>query len=113
MSAYIVTEKILIKRQEGDYPATIKIVVPESIDMSLYTEVKFCVFTEADVLVFSKTITNSGVEVTGQDIDVTLTASDTIGKSGKHKWECEISNSNEAITIGEGIFMIKKQLITT
>lgn len=112
MSAHLITEKLTIKRQEGDHPATIRIIVPALIDMSTFTEVKFGVYTSSGTLLFLKSLSNGDIVVSDQNIDISLGASDTTGNAGKHVWECEISKTGECITIGEGSFIIKKQLIS-
>ena len=113
MTAYKITEKITITRQEGDYPATITIVVPESLSLTGITEIKFNVYDSENTLIFSRTYSESGgITVSDQTISVALLAIDTLGYSGRQKWELEITNTGEVITIGEGVFIIKKQLIT-
>ena len=112
MAAYIITEKITIRRQEGDYPANIIIIVPVLINMDIFTEVKFNVYNDDETLLFSRTLSGGHITVTDQTIDVTLEASNTLNKEGKYKWECEISRTSEVITVGEGSFIIKNQLIS-
>jgi len=112
MTAYLISKRIAIVRQEGDFPAEIVITVPELINMDLYTGVVFNVYesTIEAALVFSKDLTN-GVSVTDQVITVSLVEADTLGTSGRHNWECEISKAGEKITIGEGSFIVKSKLI--
>jgi hypothetical protein len=113
MTAYVITTKNTITRQEGDYPAVIPIIVPESLSLTGVTEVKFNVYDAEDTLIFSRTYTDSGgVTISDQTISVALIADNTLGYSGRQKWECEITKTGEVITIGEGVFIIKKQLIT-
>lgn len=109
MATYLIGSETTITRQEGD-SADIVMVVPDTLDMDSYPNVKLQVKTTKGVLLIDKA-TGSGISVTGQTITVTLNPVDTKNRSGRHKWECEINDGTNYITIARGPFEIEAELI--
>lgn len=109
MESYIVTKEITIRRQEGD-TGSVVFVIPDIIDLDLYTEIKFKV-SNSGSLIFIKLLSDNSISVENQTVTIPLLAVDTKLKSGNHFWELELSNDTEITTIGRGVFVIIKELI--
>ena len=109
MATYLIKREITITRQEGD-TADVVIVVPEVINMENYNA-RFAVKDNIGKTVFEKNSENSEMTITGQTITIPLLVADTKKKAGKHRWELQISNETEVITIGRGVFVIVNELI--
>jgi hypothetical protein len=110
MATYIIDREISITRQEAD-TADVVFTVPDMIDMSLYPTVKFQVSNSMRTAILKKSTDENSLAIEAQIINVPLLPVDTHGKSGTFRWELEISNANETITIGRGIFVVIPQLI--
>ena len=109
MATYLIKREITITRQEGD-TADVVIVVPEVINMENYNA-RFAVKDNIGKTVFEKKSENSEMTITGQTITIPLLVADTKKKAGKHRWELQITNENEVITIGRGFFVIVNEII--
>lgn len=110
MATYIISKEIDLTRQEGD-TADIVFVVPATLDMGLFTEVKFLA-VKRGVDTIDKSVSDGTITVDGQTITIPLLIADTKSKSGEHKWELEVSNDTpEIITIGKGLLTVTKELI--
>lgn len=110
--SYIATE-IALTRQEGD-TGSIVLIVPDVIDLSTFTVVKFCVFRSGVAFIYKELDDSSGdLTVDGQTITVVLNEEDTQGYKGTNYWECEISGNpdEEIITIGKGEFIVLRERI--
>lgn len=110
MPTYIIDREIAITRQEAD-TADVVFTVPDLLDMSRFSEVRFQVANSMRSNVLKKSLTEGSLSLQGQVITVPLQSADTKGKSGKFKWELEISNATEVITIGRGDFIVVPQQI--
>lgn len=112
IQSYIATE-ITITRQEGD-TGSVVMIVPDAIDLSAFTVVKFCVF-RSGVMIIDKELNDSSGDLTVSDqtITVILNEEDTQGYKGTNYWECEISGNpnEEIITIGKGEFIVLRERI--
>lgn len=109
MATYIIDEDILITRQEGD-DADIVFTVPDVLSLNGATA-KFQAYNTDGVKIIDKSI-GSGIAIDGQKITIDLIPFDTLNKANVHRWELEITTSqNKVITIGRGSLKITKQLI--
>jgi hypothetical protein len=109
MATYLIKREITITRQEGD-TADVVIVVPDVIDMGNY-EAHFSVKDNSRRTVMNKETGNGTAYVSGQTITIPLAATDTKNKPGKHRWELQLTNETEVITIGRGNFVIVNEII--
>lgn len=111
MVAYLIKSEKPITRQEGDTPAPIVFVVPDSLNMSGY-QVKFEVRNASLRRVMLKSTEDGSITVDGQMISIPLLESDTKGKPGNHRWEMQFYNNNPVIiTTGRGPFVIINESI--
>lgn len=109
MATFLIKREITITRQEGD-TADVVIVVPEVINMANY-DARFSVKDSNGRTVFDKKSENAELTISGQTITIPLLIADTKRKAGKHRWELQITNATEVITIGRGVFVIVNELI--
>ena len=109
MATFLIKREITITRQEGD-TADVVIVVPDVINMTNY-QARFSAKDSNGRTVFDKKSENAELTISGQTITVPLLIADTKRKAGKHRWELQITNENEVITIGRGVFVIVNELI--
>ena len=109
MPTYLVKKEIAITRQEGD-TADVVFTVPEVLDLSLYL-IRFHVMDNNRRFIFYKNTEVGTIQKDGQTITIPLSALDTKTKTGTHRWEMELFNQNENITIGKGSFVIIPELI--
>lgn len=106
--SYLVGKKVKLKRQEGD---TGSIVFSVDSEISLTGMVAlFQVRDSADILIFSKTSTDSSITIISQTIIVHLTGTETVGYPGYYNWELQIVGGSQVITLGKGIFEIVPQI---
>lgn len=110
MATYLIKREIQIARQEGD-TADVVVVVPDVIDMGNY-QARFVVKDSSRRAVIDKKSVDGVLTVTGQTITIPLLVADTKGKAGKHRWELQLTNATEVITIGRGAFVIINEIIT-
>jgi hypothetical protein len=109
MAAYIIKSEIKITRQEGD-DSEIVIIVPDILSLNSSTA-KFQVKSQCG-LIFQRA-SGDGITINGQTISIILVPANTKGKSGKYRWELEITTgTGKIITIGRGDFVIEKELIS-
>ena len=106
MATYLITREITITRQEGN-PSDVIINVPESLSLSGKTA-HFRVVDSAGKIIIDK---EDEIVIDGQTLTVLLVASDTARKSGKFRWQLDVSDANGPITIGKGDFVINKSII--
>lgn len=112
MARYLIGSKFRIIVQEGDFPSTITVVLPDALNLALYSEIVFGVYNSTTgAEIFTRKLSTGDIYTDNQDINITLEADNTLGKEGKYSWELEISKGGEAITVAEGTFKIKNQLI--
>jgi hypothetical protein len=109
MPTYLVKKEIAITRQEGD-TADVVFTVPDVLDLALYN-VRYHVLDNNRRYVFHKDTGEGTIQKDGQVITIPLLSEDTKEKTGTHRWEMELHNADEVITIGKGIFVIIPELI--
>ena len=111
MATYLIKSEKTITRQEGDTPAPVVFVVPDSLNMSGY-HVKFEVRNASLRRIISKSTEDGSISVDGQVISIPLLESDTKGNPGTHRWEMQFfNNTPEIITTGRGPFLIINEYI--
>jgi hypothetical protein len=111
MATYLIGSETEIKRQEGD-TGDIIITMPESLSMTPYTQTKFQVKNLSGTVIINKSVSAGTITVSGQTITIPLLTTDTKGYAGQYRWELEISNSTEVITVAKGVFIIVEEIIT-
>jgi len=109
MPTYLIEKEIPIRRQEGD-TADIVFTVPEIINMANYS-CKLAVKSTSGTSLILKDSTDGGAAIQGQVVSVQLGSNDTKRKAGTHRWELELYNNDEVITIGRGVFEIVAEMI--
>lgn len=105
-TSYLVSVKKKIERKEGDDNIVV-ITVSNMLTLTGKT-ILFQVRSNNDELIIEKT-NSSGITRVGQVLTIALAPGDTKGKSGIYNWELQISTSTLPTTIGEGVFIIRKE----
>lgn len=107
MNTYRIKEEKSIVRQEGDN-ASIIIIVSNELLLTGY-DIAFRVENKQGISVMSKTSIAGTLTVLNQQITIPLLPVDTLGHSGVHRWELELTSPLK-ITIGRGTFTIVPKL---
>lgn len=101
---------IEILRQEGD-TSDVSFIVPDALNLPVTTTAIFEVKDSKYNVIFT---VDTAITITGQNIFIPLAPSDTKGYFGNFRWELQIKDTSFGIlTIGGGIFKIRKELILT
>ena len=108
MPTYLIKREIPITRQEGD-TADVVFIVPEVLDMALYS-VRFSVTNQLKKSKIFKSSENQNIIIGGQTLLIPLSSDDTKYHSGNYRWELELFNETEQITIGKGAFNIISEI---
>lgn len=110
MASYLLDSEVELTRMEGD-DSEVEIIVSNVLDITGAS----CVFEIKDrdgELLLSKETGGSGIEITGQNIKVTLVPADTDGKSGRHRYEFKlITSTGKVYRILRGYFEILKKTV--
>jgi hypothetical protein len=104
MTTYKIAKDITIERQEGD-TGNIEIHISPVFDLTDKL-IRFHVYSSSARLILKKE--NADFVRNEQVITCQLTEADTQRKSGKHRWELEIRNTDGSniTTLGRGAFII-------
>ena len=107
-TSYLVSAEITITRMEGD-TGSIVFTIPATFDPANYT-VKFQMRNDSNTLLIDKS-TGSGITAVLQVVTVALAAVDTTDRDGTNRWELQLSDGTDIITIGNGPMIIRKETV--
>ena len=116
-SSFLVRAEVTITRQEGD-TGSIEFIIPATIDMT-GMDVIFEVQDVDEQSVFKKEsdVSETQIEIDladsrGQYVAILLDGTETKGFAATdHRWELQVSDGDDIITVGKGTFVIQSEVI--
>lgn len=109
MPSYKVIAPIKITRQMGD-SGDIVFNVPEILPLTNRTVTLFIKDGANNHMLIKSSNNVNEITKSGQSINIQLTSADTENKEGTWHWELKLTMGAEVITIGYGIFHVKRLL---
>jgi hypothetical protein len=109
MASYLLDSEVDMTRMEGD-DSEVEIIVSDVLDITGATVV-FEIKDRDGELLIHKT-TDSGIDITDQNIKVTLEPEDSDGHAGRHRYEFKLTTATGKVyRILRGYFEIMEKIV--